>query len=117
MDTLSFEHLMRIAATNIPAPEEVVKEIASKFYDRYMTFAKGFAALGATILTTFIMPWFGQEKGFSQFEISWYCALVCLICSLMSLLRAVQYSRRYADTLRVIDRLRSIRALLQAMGY
>jgi cobalamin biosynthesis protein CobD/CbiB len=117
MDTLRFEHLMRIAATDIPAPEDVVKEIASKFYDRYMTFAKGFAAFAATILATLILPWFGQGKDFFQFEISWYCALVCLVCSLLSLLRSAQYSRRYANALRVVDRLRSIRTLLRTMGY
>ena len=117
MDTLRFAHLMRIAATDIPAPEEVVKEIAAKFYDRYMTFAKGFAALSATILTTFIVPGFGPNNGYLQFRISWYCALVCLSCSLLSLLRAFEYARRYTHMLRVVDRLRSIRLLLQAWGY
>src|ERR1700732_3848390 len=101
MDTLRFEHLIQIAVTNFSAPEDIVKEIASKFYDRYMTFAKGFAALAATILTAFIVPWFGHEKTFLEFELSWYCSLVCLGCSLISLLAAVQYSRRYIYMLRI----------------
>jgi len=117
MDTLRFEHLMRIAASNVPAPEDVVKEMASKFYDRYTMIAKGFTALAATILTALILPWFGQGKDFLQFEIAWYCVLVCLACGLLALLRAVQYSRRYADTLRIVDKLRSIRPLLQWRGY
>jgi hypothetical protein len=117
MDTLRFEHLMRIAATDFPSPEDVVKEIASKYYDRYTTFSKGFAALAATIFVSFIVPWFGQEKTFLEFEISWYSSLVCLGCSLFSLLAAIRYSQRYIDTLRLIDRLRSMRPLLRWMGY
>jgi hypothetical protein len=117
MDTLRFEHLIRIAATDFPAPEDVVKEIASKFYDRYMAFAKGFAALAATIFTASIVPWFAHEKTFLEFEISWYSSLVCLGCSLISLLMAIQYSRRYIYTLRIVDRLRSMRGILRWMGY
>jgi hypothetical protein len=117
MDTLRFEHLIRIAVTDSPAPEDVAKEIASKFYDRYMTFAKGFAALAATIVAAFIVPWFGHEKTFLEFKISWYSSLVCLGCSLSSLLMAVQYSRRYIHTSWIIDRLRSMRGLLRWMGY
>ena len=117
MDTLTFENLMRIAATNFPAPEDIVKEIASKYYDRHMSFAKGFAGLAATILITFVVPWFGREKTFLEFEISWYCGLFCLVCSLVSLMAAVQYSRRYIHTLRVVDRMRTIQGLLRWMGY
>jgi hypothetical protein len=117
MDTLQFQHLARLAAVDSPAPEDVVKEIASKFYDRYTSIAKGFAALAGTILVTFIIPWSGHEKSFTEFEVSWYSALVCLGCSLISLLRAVQYSRRYIDTLRVVDRLRSIQLFLRMSGY
>jgi hypothetical protein len=117
MDTLRFEHLIRIAVTDVPSPEDVVKEIASKFYDRYMIFAKGFAALAATIFTAFIVPWFGHEKTFLEFQISWYSSLVCLACSLISLMVAVQYSRRYIYTLRAVDRLRSMRPLLRLMGF
>ena len=94
-----------------------MKEIASKFYDRYMTLAKGFAALAATIFTTFIVPWFGREKTLLEFEISWYGGLVCLGYSLISLWAAVQYSRQYVLTLRVVDRLRSMAALLRLIGF
>ena len=117
MDSLRFEHLIRIAVTEFPSPEDIVKEIASKYYDRYMTFAKGFAALAATILTAFIIPWFGHEKTFLEFEISWYCSLVCLGCSLISLLAAIQYSRRYIHTLHVVNKLRQMRGILRWMGF
>jgi hypothetical protein len=66
MDTLRFEHLVRIAATEFPSPEDIVKEIASKYHDRYMAFVKGFAALAATIFTAFYRPLVRTREDFSR---------------------------------------------------
>lgn len=117
MDTLRFEHLMKIAVTEVASREDVVKGIAERYHERYLAAAKGFAGTAATILTSILIPWFGQPKTFDEFRISWYSFLFCLGCSLLSFLAAVQYAKRYAETLRAVDRLTSIRGLLQSWGY
>jgi len=117
MDTLRFEHLVEIAAAEDCTYQDVVKEIAGKFHERYLTAAKGFGGTAATILTSILIPWFGQPKTMEELRISWYCFLFCLACALVSFLVAVQYARGYAHLLRAVARLYSIRGWLQRVGF
>lgn len=117
MDTLRFDDLLRLAAAEDDARETAVKEIATKYQARYMAWAKGFAGAAATIITTILIPWFLHPQTIAGFDISWYCVLFLLLCSLLFAFWAVQYAKLYARILRATEKLSTLKYQLRALGY
>jgi type II secretory pathway component PulL len=117
MDTLRFDDLLRLAAAQDEAREAAVKEIATKYHERCMAWAKGFGGAAATIVTTIVIPWFVHPESIAGFDISWYCAIFLLFCSLVFAFLAVEYAKRYVWILRATEKLSTLKYQLRALGY
>lgn len=112
MDSLELRHLAKLAASGLPEPQEVLREVADKYARRNLLAAKGFGVITGTILTTFVIPWTGRPTTNPDFLAATFFAAATFLGAVVFFLRARQYAILYVDALHLLCRLQRLTRIL-----